>query len=166
MQLRDGGSIENVTFSNLNIETRMFSKEHWWGSAEPICITAVPRREDTKIGHIRNVTFRDINGITENGILIYGDEHANGEKNIQNITLENINLHLVKRTDWPKNLHDLRPSWEHPMVEGPMAVVYARHAEKIRIRGLSYEIEEAMREYVKSPCDVEDCRQVEIETWS
>ncbi len=47
-----------------------------------------------------------------------------------------------------------------------MAVVYARHAEKIRIRGLSYEIEEAMREYVKSPCDVEDCRQVEIETWS
>lgn len=166
MQLRDGGSIENVTFSNLNIETRMFSKEHWWGSAEPICITAVPRREDTKIGHIRNVTFRDINGITENGILIYGDEHANGEKNIQNVTLENINLHLVKRTDWPKNLHDLRPNWEHPMVEGPMGVVYARHAEKIRIRGLSYEIEDEVKEYVKSPCDVEDCRQVEIEMWS
>ena len=40
LMLRDGGNIENVTFANLHINTRMFS-DQWWGEAEAICVTAV-----------------------------------------------------------------------------------------------------------------------------
>lgn len=74
LQLRDKGCIENVTFSNLNIDTRLFSKVHWWGEAEPITITAVKRNAQTNVGYIRNVRFQNINCVGENGILIYGDD--------------------------------------------------------------------------------------------
>ncbi len=163
MQLRDQGSIENVLFSGINIHTRMVSKEHWWGSAEPICVTAVKRREDTKIGTIRNVTFRDINCISENGILVYGDAREEGPYNIQNLRFENVNLRLTRQTDWPKDIHDLRPFWDTPMVKGPMAAVYARYAQGLRFNGLSYIIEEEMKEYVKSPVDAEHCAQVRVD---
>lgn len=164
MQLRDQGCIENILFSNINIETRMFSKAHWWGAAEPICITAVKRREDTQLGYVRNVTFRDINCITENGIMVYGNEHEENGCNVQNITFENVKVRLVKRTDWPKDIHDLRPTYEHPMVNGPMAAIYLRYADKIRFHNFSYEIEDEMKEYVKSPFDVENCGRVRIDS--
>lgn len=162
MQMRDQGSIENVLFSNLNIETRMFSKEHWWGSAEPVCITAVKRREDTDLGFVRNVTFQNINCISENGIMVYGDEHAEKGHNIENITFENVRLRMVKKTDWPKDIHDLRPTYEHPMVKGPMAAVYARHAGNVRFENLSYVIEEPVKEYVERDYNVEHCDGVVI----
>jgi polygalacturonase len=42
LQLRDQGSIDGVIISNVVIETRLF-EDHWWGKAEPIYITALPR---------------------------------------------------------------------------------------------------------------------------
>lgn len=76
LQLRDKGCIENVTFSNLTIDTRLFSREHFWGKAEPVSITALPRTASTQIGHIRNVLFHNIHCTGENGIVIYGDAPA------------------------------------------------------------------------------------------
>lgn len=96
LQLRDSGCIENITFSNLDIETRMFSKEHWWGEAEPIAITAIRRKEDTRIGYVQNILFRNVRCRGENGILFYGE----ADRNIRGITLENVSLHLKKETDW------------------------------------------------------------------
>ena len=155
-------SSEHILFSNLNIETRMFSKEHWWGSAEPICITAVKRREDTDLGFVKNVTFQNINCVSENGIMIYGDELAGHGHNIENITFENVRVRMVKKTDWPKDIHDLRPTYEHPMVNGPMAVVYARYAQGVQFHNLSYEIEKPVKEYMEKEYNVEHCGQVVI----
>ena len=42
IQLRDQGSVENLVFSGFQIETRLFDP-HYWGHAEPIQVTAVPR---------------------------------------------------------------------------------------------------------------------------
>lgn len=58
LQLRDKGSIENAVFSNINIDTRHFSGEHWWGGAEPIAVTALPRKETTKPGISEMCVFR------------------------------------------------------------------------------------------------------------
>lgn len=153
LQIRDKGSIENVIFSNLNIDTRMFSTEHWWGKAEPIAITAVKRREDTEIGYIRNVRFQNINAYGENGILIYGDEG----KNISEIAFENVHIHLVKKTDWPKQYHDLRPNIGNTILEDSLRVVYARNARDITFRGFSYEIGPDMAGEVKEAVSVENC---------
>ena len=154
LMLRDSGHIEDVVFSNINIETRMFSKEHWWGEAEPIAITAVKRKPDTAIGSIRNVSFENINCIGENGILLYGDE----SKNLTDIHFNNINLQLVKKTDWPKNNHDLRPCMMEPaIIEGSLNVIFARNAGDISIDNLMLSIDDEMMEYVKNPYDIENC---------
>lgn len=154
LMLRDSGCIENVIFSNLNIDTRMFSKTHWWGEAEPIAITAVKRNKDTDIGYMRNISFENINCVGENGILIYGDD----SKNIHNIRFSNISLQLVKRTDWPKNNHDLRPCmYEEDIIKGSLNAVYARGAASVTMDQIVLTVSDEMKEYMEKPFDVEDC---------
>ena len=157
LQLRDKGCIENVTFSNLNIDTRLFSKVHWWGEAEPITITAVKRNTETNVGYIRNVRFQNINCVGENGILIYGDD----SKNIRDITFDGIHVQLEKKTDWPKNCHDLRPNEGNVILEDSLRVLYARNAENIHFRNFSYEITEEMKGEVEAPIFIENCENVE-----
>lgn len=154
LMLRDSGHIEDIIFSDLNIETRMFSKEHWWGEAEPIAITAVKRKPDTEIGYIRNITFENINCIGENGILLYGDE----SKNLTDIRFHKLNLQLVKKTDWPKSNHDLRPCMIEPsIIAGSLNVVFARNVGSVVIDDLELSVEDEMMEYIENPYDAENC---------
>ncbi len=127
LQLRDKGSIENVVFSNINITTEHFSPEHWWGSAEPIAITALPRKADTKLGHIKNITFQNINCDCENGILIYSDEPGK----ISRITLEHIYLDLKKKTEWPGGYYDLRPTCGETMIKDSEHRVLVYNVEQV-----------------------------------
>ncbi len=152
LQLRDKGSIENVIFCNLNIDTRMFSKQHWWGAAEPIAITAVKRRNDSRIGTIQNIRFQNINCDSENGILICGDESIN----ISDIVLENVFLRIRKKTDWPKEGHDLRPC-AGETEDGSLAGYYCRNAEKIRIYGGYIEVSQEMESHVLEKYDIANC---------
>lgn len=158
LQLRDGGSIENVTFSNLNIETRLFSKDHWWGAAEPIAITAVKRKRGAAVGHIRNIRFRDINCMGENGILLYGD----ASHNIQDIVFDGVTLTLRKETDWPGDYHDLRPTGEAFNIADGQYALYARHADSIAFRDLRIDLSPAVREKIAGEISVQDCRHVLI----
>ena len=59
IQLRDQGDIENIVFSNMVIETRLFADD-WWGKAEPIHISAVHRSPDAPIGKVRHIRFSNI----------------------------------------------------------------------------------------------------------
>ena len=158
MQLRDKGSIENVTFSNLSIDTRMFSKAHWWGEAEPIAITAVKRSDGKEVGHIRNVTFQNIHCTGENGILIYGDS----SRNISDITFQNVDLHLVHRTDWPKNTHDLRPCQNNTILTDGLNAVYARNVERAYFVNWQLSVDDSMEKYVAKTYDIENCNDFEI----
>lgn len=154
LQLRDKGFIENVIFSNINIDTRLFSKVYWWGEAEPIAITAVRRKENTQVGTIRNVTFSHIYCTGENGILIYGDKDCS----ISDIAFEDVSLHLTKRTDWKKNLHDLRPCQDNTILEGSLNAVFARNAKNVTFNNLKVTVDEDMKEYMEQPFDISDCK--------
>lgn len=158
MQLRDGGCIENVTFSNLSIDTRMFSKAHWWGEAEPIAITAVKRKEDTQIGYVRNILFENIHCTGENGILIYGDPSLN----IKDVRFHHITMQLVKRTEWPKNNHDLRPCVGNKILEDSLHAVFARNACRVSMEDFLLEVTEEMQEYIEKPLDIKDCNEFTI----
>lgn len=160
LMLRDAGSIENVFFSNIHIETRMFSKMHWWGEAEPIAITAVRRNSNTKVGHIKNIMFSNIFCKGENGILIHGEE----EQNISDIYFENVNVEIEKKTDWPKNYHDLRPCEERGIFEGNLCAVYARNASHVVFHGFRSEISEEMRQYMADDTglDMKNCTYFSI----
>lgn len=158
LQLRDGGYIENVLFSNINIETRHFSQEHWWGGAEPIAVTALPRKETTKLGYIRNVHFENINCCSENGILIYGEN----QESIRGLTFHNITMHLTAKTDWKRDYHDLRPTYKVDVVTDQLYAVYARNASNVKISGFTLEVDEMLQKEMGNPYNIQGCEEVRI----
>lgn len=144
IQLRDNGNIENCIFSNINISTRQFSKIHWWGSGEPINITAVKRFADTKIGHIKNLTFSNINCDSENGINIYGEE--DNLYNISDIKFYNVNINLNKKTNYPKNIYDLRPYYKREMEEKSLNICGISNAKDIIFNNFKYYIDNNIKD--------------------
>ncbi|MDR2044634.1 MAG: glycoside hydrolase family 28 protein [Clostridium sp.] len=154
LMLRDKGLIENVTFSNLNIDTRLFSTLHWWGEAEPIAITAVRRSADAPVGTISGIRFRNINCISEKGILLYGDE----SHNITDVTFDSVSIRLEKKTDWPRKFHDLRPcAMDCDMLPGAVNAVFARHADQVRMEGIKVSIAPQLLEQMGQVFDVAEC---------
>ncbi|MFP4260266.1 MAG: glycoside hydrolase family 28 protein [Opitutales bacterium] len=113
IHLRDAGNVENVIFSNMTVETRRFH-ESWWGAAEAIYVTAVPRsassrsgdsKDDEIVGRIRNVLFTNIFCRSENGIFLYGS----AADRIENVTFDNVRLEIYSESRWPSGRYDLRP---------------------------------------------------------
>ena len=158
LQLRDSGCIENVLFSNINIDTRHFSKEHWWGGAEPIAVTALPRKESTKLGYIRNVRFDNINCCSENGILVYGD----GGNSIRNISFEHITLKWKGNIDRNKNYYDLRPTFKENVITDILYAVYLRNVEEIHFIDLNLELDVDMKQKKENWYSIENCKNISI----
>ena len=156
LQLRDNGSIENALFTNINIDTRHFSKEHWWGGAEPIAVTALPRKETTKLGHIRNVRFQNINCCSENGILLYADT----PENISGISFENVFLELKAKTDWTRNYHDLRPTYKQDVLTDHLYALYACNVNALSFDGFTVEVDEALKDEMVGLYHVQECQNV------
>jgi hypothetical protein len=104
IQLRDEGNVENVLYSNMIVETRLFGGG-WWGAAEPIYVTALPRTADTKVGAIRHVRFRNLLCRGENGAYIRGCAASRPD----DILLDNVRLELAKTSRHEGGFHDPRP---------------------------------------------------------
>lgn len=96
------GSVENVLFTDIIVETQLYSSG-WWGSAEPIFVRAAAWHD--RVGTIRHVRFRNIVARGESGVLIWA-EHPGL---IQDIHLDGIRLELGRTTRWPMR-RDLRPA--------------------------------------------------------
>jgi polygalacturonase len=88
--LRDEGSLENITFSDIYIETKLRTGD-WWGNGEPIHISAVPGKENVKLGTIKNVRFENVTCKGENGLLVYGS----AESMIKDVTFNNVSFEFV-----------------------------------------------------------------------
>ncbi len=144
IQLRDKGNIENCIFSNINLDTRIFSKTQYWGASEIICITAIKRFENTNVGHIKNLTFSNINGSSENGIMIYG-EPTYSTSNISDIYFDNINLKISNKSKWPKNIKDIRPTYHDNLIKDKLNVLYIINSSNIEFNRLKYEIDDNIK---------------------
>ncbi len=152
-QLRDEGNISNIKFENINIETRRFSPVEWWGKAEPIVVTAVKRKLNSKIGSISNIIFDNIICDSENGIFIYGDDMCN----ISNIKFNKINLKLSSKTKWPKNNHDLRPCEKIGFIEIPMNAVYVKNAKNIDLANINYDVDDSIKNEICDMLLINEC---------
>ncbi|MHC4743393.1 MAG: glycoside hydrolase family 28 protein [Planctomycetota bacterium] len=104
IQSRDRGNIENIVFSNIIVNTQLHSA-WWWGRAEPICITHMPREADTKLGRVRNIKFSNIVCNSENSIYIHGWK----DNLVEDIVLDNVEVTIEKKTDWQGGWYDPRP---------------------------------------------------------
>ena len=130
---RDAGSIENLTFTNIVIETRLHTGD-WWGSGEPIHISAVRLTRDVNLGRIKNVKFQHIICRGESGIVVYGTE----ENVIENLSFEDVALHIALS---PLNgvaggNFDLRPVLDPKLqlFSHDIPGLYAQYVRNLRIR--------------------------------
>lgn len=92
--VRNGQIVENVTFTNITIETYLFSG--WWGAGEPIHVSATRGyADDGTLGHIRNVRFQNVTATGEAGIVLFSDDHEDGECHIHDVSFEHLRLSVV-----------------------------------------------------------------------
>ena len=142
LQLRDKGSIENVRFQNIRIDTQLYDSNGWWGKAEPVAITANRRYPETHIGTVKNIVFENIRAEAEGGIVIYGDEQT---KNIDGVTFADCSFRLRRKTDWPTGVWDVRPGVGNTLQNRPLSRVTVENAAGIRFENVTFTEDDAMR---------------------
>lgn len=162
IQIRDGGNVENVIFSNLNIETRRFSYQ-WWGRGEAICVTSLDRKAGVKHGKIQNVLFRNINCTGENGIVVYGT----GDNPVEDITFDTVHVTLDKTSKWDIEGYDIRPcELENKFPEkeaGKIAGLYLRHAKNIKAWDVTVRVKDSMKPYYMGDVNAEHIDNMSLE---
>jgi hypothetical protein len=119
------GLIENVLFSNMIVETQLYSSG-WWGSGEIIYVRAAAWHEES--GRIRNVRFHNVLGRGEGGIVIYGERPGL----VQDIGIDRVRLEIGRSTSWPMR-RDLRPAAEGRPHELAVPAVYVERATGVRL---------------------------------
>ena len=130
LTVRDSGSIQNVNFTNIRIETRMHTGD-WWGNGEPIKISALRGVPDNPIGIIKNINFTNITCTSENAVLMY----ASDESKIENVYFNNFDFILRKSPleAVSGGNFDLRPNTvpDKEIYKSDVPVVYIENAENV-----------------------------------
>jgi polygalacturonase len=137
IQHRDSGTLENVLFSDIVVHTRLLSGP-WWGKAEPIYVTSVPRDDDTDLGEVRNVRFSNVTATAENGALIYGSDEAT----LENVTLDGVDLAVSGSENSPLTggNFDLQPtSAETPIGARDISGVHAEGVDGLSLDDVTVE---------------------------
>ncbi|MDF2922324.1 MAG: glycoside hydrolase family 28 [Paenibacillaceae bacterium] len=144
--VRDGATIENMLFSNIIIETRLFSDEReptrkrkWWGKGEPIFITAERRRGGGFPGNIRNIRFQHIMATGENAVYLEGSE----ESVIEGITISDLQLDMKWTSGYPGGVFDTNPS-ERGVFKHRTPAVFCRHAKDVSLHEVKIGWQEPM----------------------
>ena len=139
IQMRDEGNLEDVIFADMVVQTRLFHSS-WWGKAEPIYVTAIPRVPGRPLGRVRHVRFSNILCRAENGAYIAGSP----ESPIEDLVLDGVRIQVDKWTKWPGGWYDRRPCSIPPdgtppeaepgLVRHATAGVYAEYAKGLVLR--------------------------------
>ncbi|HUZ46926.1 MAG TPA: glycosyl hydrolase family 28 protein [Terriglobia bacterium] len=98
--IKDGGAIDSVVVSNLAIETlrdpSLVNAERLRNMSYPLFIDVEKRRENSRIGAVRNVIFSNIEIRSNNGILMQGMRRSL----LENLVLHNISLQVTQAFDY------------------------------------------------------------------
>ncbi len=147
IQNRDEGTVNDVIFSNILIDSHLFSNV-WWGKAEPIYVTAYRRangnnkdagwrfpkgQTEGRIGKVSNITFSNIKATSENGVYVGGETPGM----VSNIIFDQVDLNITKTTSIPGGVYDRRPSKVEGLIKAKVAGFYLDESENITIRNSS-----------------------------
>ncbi|MGI4804911.1 MAG: glycoside hydrolase family 28 protein [Janthinobacterium lividum] len=147
IQNRDEGTVTDVIFSNILIDSHLFS-DVWWGKAEPIYVTAYQRAKgnnkdagwrfpkgqtEGKVGAVTNIFFSNIKCTSENGVYV----SAESTDKISGIYFDQVDLFINKTTSIPGGVYDRRPSRAEGLVKGRTSGFYFDKTNRITIRNSS-----------------------------
>jgi polygalacturonase len=171
IQNRDEGSIENVLFSNIIVESRLFA-DVWWGKAEPIYVTAFKRAPGTRnrfaegqtegrIGLVRNIRFSNILCRSENGVYISGCD----DSRISGVLLDNVRVEINKTTSYQGGLYDRRPCDEDGIIQHKTNGFLIAKADDVVLRNCRVEWGENRPDYYGSALESCGVNDLEIENF-
>lgn len=162
IQNRDEGSIENVLFSDIVIESRLFA-DVWWGKSEPIYVTAFKRAPGTlyrfksgatsgEIGPVRNIRFRNIVCRSEGGVYVSGC----AESRITGLVFDDVRVEIDKTSKHRGGLLDRRPCDVEGIVAAPTAGFRIQAADDVTLRNCRVDWGANRPEYYGSALVAED----------
>ncbi|XP_031103384.1 probable polygalacturonase [Ipomoea triloba] len=131
LQIRDGGNVSDITFSNINISTRYYDPL-WWGRAEPIYVTTCPRDASSKAGFISNMQFVNITSTSENGVFLSGY----GGGLLSHLKFTNVNLTFKRWTNYSDGMLDYRPGCKD-LVNHQTAGFMMEHIDGLELENVS-----------------------------
>ncbi|XP_045826063.1 probable polygalacturonase At2g43860, partial [Trifolium pratense] len=146
-QIRDGGDVSDIVFSNINISTRYYDPL-WWGRAEPIYVTTCPRDSTSKEASISNVRFIDITANSENGIFLSGSKRGL----LRNLSFINMNITYRRFTSYAGGLFDYRPGCQE-LVKHKTAGIMMEHIEGLEVRNVEMRWENNELEQWNNPME-------------
>ncbi len=130
IQLRDEGTISNISYKDITFNSRYFS-DPWWGRGEAISFTAIPRTPGGKIGTLRDITVTNVTGTAENSIRVRGTDASH----IRNVTFDNVAVTLNRTTQFKGALYDNRPTKSIPDIEPHDTPGFSiEHADNVTLR--------------------------------
>ena len=152
VRLNMSGTMEHISFSNLNIETRLYDPA-WWGRGTPIDVVVTPWNEVTHAGKVRDIRFSNIMCRGENGVVVYG--YSPGL--IEGVAFDHVSVHLDKTTAYTGGQQDFRPCPGEAMPSMPTSGFLLRNAANVTIRDCSITWGEHRPEYYRYVLDAEAC---------
>jgi hypothetical protein len=158
----DSTNIEDLIFSNIIIETRLYNGQ-WWGNGEPVHLSCISRFPGQTAGQIKNVTFNNIDATGEHGILIFGQK----DSRIENIALNNVNLRIKKGKEtlaYGGNF-DLRPAAIKKMqIFGHnIPGLYAQYVNNLSVSGFALSWDPELPDFFTNAIEVNEFENLGID---
>jgi hypothetical protein len=132
MFVKDGGTVEGISYSNLQIDT---SVEHFNRTTKssrewteyPIFIDLEKRTPDSPLSRIRDVNFSDIRIETKGRVLVAGMPQRSLESlSFRNIVMRMVGFEPVEEQHKPRGVHGMPPApREIDYSNAPAAMIFA-----------------------------------------
>jgi hypothetical protein len=161
--VRQEGSIEDVLFNNIVLQTRLHTG-HWWGKGEPIHLSVLPeRKSNTNLGRIRNVVFANILAESETGIVMWAQEPGR----IEDVTFNQVHLRLHKSPlaeSYGGNI-DLRPAFDPQwaVFRHDLAALFCHGVDGLSLNGIDVRWDTDMPEYHEYALRCEQTNRIAID---
>jgi hypothetical protein len=153
--VRGEGSVEDVSFSNISIETKHYSGR-WWGKGEPIHVSALlwdPK--GTKPGQIRDVRFRNVSARGEAGIVVWGAP----DSVVRDVVFEDVSLRVKRGPLQPEygGNFDLRATRDkaQALFKHDISGLHAEGVAGLRVRDFRLDWDEGLPDYFSDGVTVE-----------
>lgn len=161
IQLRDWGTVEDVMVSDCIIETRHFH-EDWWGAAEPIHLSAFPRRPGEKPGRIRRIRLKNLLCRGEAGAVLL----ANAPGHLSDIVLDGVQMDIRHGSRITGGFHDRRPCAIPGVVQRPVAGFHARQVAGLHLHRCSVTWDGSPRPWWGHALEAHGCADLQVEAFS
>jgi hypothetical protein len=156
-----GGTTAHVRFSDVSVRTHLFSG-HWWGKAEPIFIAVADGRAPV----VSDVSFTDVVGEVEGGIIAYGNEKSP----LRDVVFERVKLTV--RAPRPRVSAEAGGNFDFRWTATELAkaifahdipALYARYVDGLDVRGLSVDWAADVPAYFSNAIECEDFQRLNVD---